>query len=132
MLHYPETLRRYLHYRKKNDFVVIKYGAEWCGPCKEISPILIDLAKKYPNVYFLDVDIENEDILDHSDLDDVKKIPHIKFFLNGELKREIVGKDVPSLIKYVERYSNSELKNNETIKNEDRSGGIQDSKDLQN
>ena len=105
-VHYPQTLRRYLHYRKKNDFIVIKYGAEWCGPCKEISPILEQLAKEYSNVYFVDVDIENEEIITHSDLDDIRTVPHIKFFLNGELKREIVGKDIEKLYRYVERYSN--------------------------
>lgn len=104
-VHYPETLRRYLHYRKKSDFIVIKYGAEWCGPCKEISPILIELAQKHPHVYFLDVDVDNEEIADHEDINDMKKIPHIKFFLNNELKREIIGKDIQSLYKYVERYS---------------------------
>ncbi|GAH13989.1 unnamed protein product, partial [marine sediment metagenome] len=58
-VHNPETLRRYLHYRKKNDFVVIKYGAEWCGPCKRLAPALEKLAKEHPHVYFVDADIDN-------------------------------------------------------------------------
>lgn len=99
-----------MHYRKKDDFVVIKYGAEWCKPCKEISPVLIDLAKKHRHVYFLDVDVDNEEISEHSDLTGVKKIPHIKFFVNQKLEREIIGKDIDTLYRYVERYSEIKLK----------------------
>ena len=51
-VHFPVTHRRYMHYRKKDDFVVVKYGAEWCGPCKKISPLIAELAAKYKNVYF--------------------------------------------------------------------------------
>ena len=96
-IYYPNNLRRYLHYRKKDDFVVIKYGAEWCRPCKEIAPILEKLAKDHRHVYFVDADIDKEEITVHEDFSDVKKIPHIKFFVNGEMKREIIGVDTEKL-----------------------------------
>jgi len=108
-VHYPETMRRYMHYRKKDDFLVIKYGAEWCGPCKKITPVLTDLAKKHQHVYFLDVDIENEEISEHADLTNVKKIPHIKLFVDGKLEKEIIGLDIDSLHRYVKRYSDIKL-----------------------
>jgi len=108
-VHYPQTLRRYNHYRKKDDFVVIKYGAEWCGPCKKITPILESLSSEHKHVYFLDVDIENEEILEHSDLKNVRTIPHIKFFVDCELKREIIGVDKVKLHRYVKRYSEHKL-----------------------
>ncbi|GAG56127.1 unnamed protein product, partial [marine sediment metagenome] len=114
-VHYPETLRRYHHYRKKDDFVVIKYGAEWCRPCKTVSPVLDELAKEHRHVYFLDVDIENEEISEHEDLEGVRTIPHVKFFVDGEMKREIVGVDHDRLHRYVKRYSS--LKLNEVIEN---------------
>jgi thiol-disulfide isomerase/thioredoxin len=59
-VHEPKTVRRYKHYRKKDDLIVIKYGTEWCGPCKAIRPYLDQLSQEYPTVYFLDVDIETE------------------------------------------------------------------------
>lgn len=109
-VHYPETMRRYMHYRKKNDFVVIKYGAEWCGPCKKLTPVMSQLAKEHDHVYFLDVDVENDEISEHPDLSNVGKIPHIKFFVDGKLEREIVGLDLDSLNRYVNRYSDIKLK----------------------
>ena len=107
-VHYPVTHRRYMHYRKKSDFVVIKYGAEWCGPCKKVIPVMEELARNYPSVYFLDVDVDNGEISEHEDLKDVRTIPHFKFFVNGEKKREIVGVDLDRLNRYVERYSKLE------------------------
>ena len=94
-----------MHYRKKDDLIVIKYGAVWCGPCKRLGPIITKLAKEHLHVYFLDVDTETEGICDHEDLKDITKIPHVKLFYNKEMKREIKGFDPENLIRYVERYS---------------------------
>ena len=44
--------------------VVIDFWAEWCGPCRSISPIVDELATEYEGVvdiYTCDVD-ENSDV----------------------------------------------------------------------
>lgn len=125
-VHFPQTYSRYMHYRKKDDFIVIKYGAEWCRPCKAIKPLMVELAKKYTNVYFLDVDIdqdsngndkteENEIMIDHPDFKNVRTIPHFKFFVNKELVREFHGADAERLKRYVSRYSQPKLDNNNFV-----------------
>jgi thiol-disulfide isomerase/thioredoxin len=100
-----------MHYRKKDDFVVVKYGAEWCGPCKAAKPIMEKLAIEYPSVYFLDVDVETgkddeEDngMIDHPDFINVRSIPHFKFFIGKELINEFTGNDSERLKRYVDRY----------------------------
>ena len=103
-LHCPETLRRYEHYRKKKELIIIKYGAVWCGPCKQITPLLVQLAKENTDIYFLDVDIDNETLLEHPDLNDVRSIPHFKFFLNGEVIKDFVKADSEKLKRYTKRY----------------------------
>lgn len=108
-LHTPLTLRRYNHYRKKDVLIVIKYGAEWCGPCKKANLLLETYSEKYPNVYFLDVDIENEEFSELKDMNNIRTIPHFKFFLNTELKREIVGFDPNRIKRYVERYQPDQI-----------------------
>ncbi len=102
-VHCPETLRRYNHYRKKDDLIVIKYSTQWCGPCKAIMPRFKELAKKYRNVYFLDVDIENKELLNHEDLNNIRSVPTFKFFINKEVKRYFSGVDMERLIRYVEK-----------------------------
>lgn len=38
---------------------VVNYTAVWCGPCKAMAKPQQDLAKQYPGVSFLKVDIDN-------------------------------------------------------------------------
>jgi thiol-disulfide isomerase/thioredoxin len=113
-VHYPETLRRYNHYRKKDDFVVIKYSTEWCRPCKAIMPEFEKLAKEYPHVYFLDVDIENEVFEDLDDLKDIRGVPTFKFFIGKEVKRSFAGADIARVREYVSRYGTVEETEEET------------------
>lgn len=43
--------------------VVVKFSAEWCGPCKMAKPMVDAMSQKYPDVTFLHVDgDENEQI----------------------------------------------------------------------
>ena len=39
--------------------------ADWCGACREYKPLFDSLARKFPNVRFLWVDVEDEaDLID--------------------------------------------------------------------
>ena len=43
--------------------VLVKFGATWCGPCKMMDKILINVAKKYesdPSVTVLSVDVDEQ------------------------------------------------------------------------
>lgn len=34
------------------------FTATWCGPCRVMSPIFVELSKKYPTLIFLKVDVD--------------------------------------------------------------------------
>lgn len=45
---------------------LLKFSAEWCGPCKALKPVIEELVKqdKYKDsVQLIEVDIEGEDII---------------------------------------------------------------------
>lgn len=70
--------------------LVVDFWAQWCGPCKAISPIIEELAKEYEgkaNIGKVDVD-ENDDITARYG---IRNIPTILFFKNGELVDKQVG-----------------------------------------
>ena len=43
-----------------NKILIIKFGAEWCGPCKRIAPVFHAFIKSQPeNIIFADIDVDN-------------------------------------------------------------------------
>ena len=68
-----------------NDF-----WATWCGPCKMIAPILIDLAQEYEGklkITKLDVDENPSTAMAYG----VMSIPTLLVFKNGKLVNQTVG-----------------------------------------
>lgn len=44
---------------KDNQITIIKAGAEWCGPCKQIAPLVDELLEQMPeNVKILHLDVD--------------------------------------------------------------------------
>ena len=70
--------------------VMVDFWAEWCGPCKMIAPTVAELAKEYDGrakVVKLDVDSNYQT----SGAYDVRSIPTLLFFKNGQVVDKIVG-----------------------------------------
>jgi thioredoxin 1 len=70
--------------------VVVDYWAEWCGPCKMVSPVLEEIANEHGDkidVVKLNID-ENPAI---SQRYQIMAIPTMSVFKNGEVVKQIVG-----------------------------------------
>ncbi len=70
--------------------VVLDFWAEWCGPCKMIAPILEEIAnEKNGAVKIGKVNVDNNQEL--SARFQIRAIPTLLFFKNGEVKEQVVG-----------------------------------------
>ena len=73
--------------------VLVDFWAEWCGPCKMIGPVLDQVATELEGqakVGKLNVDDATELAAKYN----VRSIPLLLFFKNGEVKDQIVGASV--------------------------------------
>jgi thioredoxin 1 len=60
---------------KPTELLVACLCADWCGACREYKPLFDSLARKFPNVRFLWVDVEDEaDLIDPIEVEDFPTI----------------------------------------------------------
>ena len=70
--------------------LMVDFWAEWCGPCRMISPIVEELAQEYENkiiVGKVNVD-ENDELANEFG---IRSIPTLLFFKNGKVVDKHVG-----------------------------------------
>lgn len=93
------TNANYKELIKSGKPVVIDFWAEWCGPCRRISPIIDELYTEFEGkditIGKCDVDANDEVAIEFK----VRNIPTIVFIKNGEPVDKIVGASSKEAIK---------------------------------
>lgn len=78
---------------KSDKLVLVDFWAEWCMPCRAMSPILDMLSRKMSDTVQI-VKVNIEETSDNGQLAQeygVSGIPNMKIFKDGEMVKEIVG-----------------------------------------
>ena len=75
----------------KSDLpVLVDFWAEWCGPCKMITPIIEEISSDYAGkikVGKVNVDFNNQVALQYG----IRGIPALLVFKDGAVANQIVG-----------------------------------------
>jgi len=80
-----------------DKLLIIDFQAQWCEPCKSLSPVLEAAAKKFaPQVQIVKIDIEkNKSLATHFK---IQSIPAVKFVLGGKIVADFVGAQPASVV----------------------------------
>ncbi|MBI4436072.1 MAG: thioredoxin [Candidatus Omnitrophica bacterium] len=69
--------------------VVVDFWAEWCGPCKMLSPIVEEVAKEYKEVKFCRLNVDDNP--NQAGKFQIMSIPTLIFFKQGKAIDKVVG-----------------------------------------
>ncbi len=89
---------------KSSKPVLVDYWADWCAPCKQISPIIDELARDHGDkvdFYKLDTNTNTETPVKYG----VLGLPTIQIFVGGEVVKSFTGgKTKATLLRALEEY----------------------------
>ena len=86
---------------KKERAVIVKAGAGWCGPCKQITPYFDEYTESYLNNKFIVVKLDVDSGNDLASYLKIKSIPQLFYYKDGYLQNTMIGSDENHLKKFM-------------------------------
>lgn len=88
---------------KSDKPVFVDFWADWCGPCKQLSPIVDELAGVYGDrMHFVKVDTNDNPRTPASY--GVQSLPTLLIFNGGEVVKTVTGRSKAQIMRAIEEF----------------------------
>lgn len=103
-----KTRQELKDYVKNHSVVIVKFTAEWCGPCKRIAPYLSKLMEQYDKISYVEVDVdEGGNIASYLR---IRSVPTIVSYIDGDIHEIVITSSLEDIKSFFEK-TNSYVSN---------------------
>ena len=101
----------------ENKIVIVDFYADWCGPCKRLTPLLELFSESYPNVKFVKIDVDNKECDNLCKECKISCMPTILFYYNAKNREEykVEGSSIQKINDSLNKLLKENITSNENI-----------------
>ena len=78
----------------ESTMLVVKYSADWCGPCKTIKPLYVELANENDGVVYSEEDVDNQF---GEEPEKIVAVPTFHIYKNSKFIEQFKGSNISNL-----------------------------------
>jgi|LauGreDrversion4_2_1035121.scaffolds.fasta_scaffold01559_14 thioredoxin 1 len=90
--------------KDSDKLLLVKFGASWCGPCKQIKPHLKKIAETKNNIIVIDIDVDEAQDSGWDWASNVENLPTFRFIKNGIELEEYYGSNVDKIYDIIKKF----------------------------
>lgn len=75
--------------KESDKTVLLDFWASWCGPCRQLSPVVEKVAKARPDIKVCKVNVEEAEFLARDFK--IMSVPTLVVMKNGEIVNKMIG-----------------------------------------
>ena len=102
-----ESQSQFSQLLREYKLVIVDNWASWCSPCTYLTPLYENLSEQYsdnPNIIFTKADAEKRMFTD------IKGLPCIRFYVNGQQVEEVLGADIKTIQSTLDKLTGSSIR----------------------
>ena len=90
-------------YVKNNKVVIVKFKAEWCGPCKNIEPMTKQLMEVHNDIKYAIVDVDDGSGI--ASYLRIRTIPTMVSYLDGDINEFLTSSNQQDIVDFFNKTS---------------------------